>query len=100
MLGNGIYVSTSLTLVGCTELNKNILKNCSLVSDLLNENISLLRFNGRLSGSGLIRMSPSRPWKSRDIAVQIIGLGLLHTRLEKNEFMGEGFLRVDHYSCS
>jgi hypothetical protein len=63
MLGNGIYVSTSLTQVGCTELIKEILKKRSLVSDLLSENISLLRFNGRLSGHKF----------DQDISIQTMG---------------------------
>jgi hypothetical protein len=63
MLGNGIYVSTSLTRVGCTEVIKKVLKKRSLVSDLFNENISLLRFNGRLSGHKF----------DQDIAIQTMG---------------------------
>jgi hypothetical protein len=63
MLGNGIYVSTSLTQVGCTEVIKKILKKRSLVSNLFSENIWLLRFNGRLSGYKF----------DQDISIQIMG---------------------------
>jgi hypothetical protein len=63
MLGNGIYVSTSLTRVGCTEVIKKILKRRSLGSDLFSENIWLLRLNGRLSGHKF----------DQDILVQTMG---------------------------
>ena len=73
MLGNGIYVSTSIGVTDGVQWTAPCKAECHLIdkegteesfarSDLFSENIWLLRINGRLSGMGFDQDISIRPW--------------------------------------